>query len=95
MSLGDRFDRLFEMGCCVCGDQPQIHHLTGVGLSGMALKADDEKTIPLCEDHHTGANGIHRMGVATWEDMFGTQLQMLEWVNMMLGISNGGVACSR
>ncbi|MFA6204516.1 MAG: hypothetical protein WC710_15160 [Gallionella sp.] len=36
-------------------------------------KNSDYLAIPLCPDHHTGANGIHSLGVATWERLNGTQ----------------------
>ena len=81
MKRKERFDRLSEMGCIVCGQPPQIHHLIGVKYRGMGQKADDQYTIPLCLDHHTGAEGIHTLGKRPWEAKYGTQEELLEKTN--------------
>jgi hypothetical protein len=36
-----------------------IHHGNLAGKAPLGLKAPDTQTIPLCEKHHTGAEGIH------------------------------------
>jgi hypothetical protein len=84
----ERFNRLSEMGCCICGRPPQIHHLIGSQHRGMGQKAPDEKTIPLCQPHHTGQEGIHKMGMHPWEEMFGAQVVMLDWVNTVMGMDS-------
>lgn len=76
-----RFDILSQLGCCVCGQPPQIHHLIGAKYRGMGQKADDLLTIPLCMNHHTGAEGIHTIGKKTWESKFETQEHYLELTN--------------
>jgi hypothetical protein len=73
-----RFDVLSQLGCCICGQPPQIHHLTGVKYRGMGQKADDCYTIPLCMNHHTGAEGVHTIGKKTWEAKYRTQEELLE-----------------
>jgi hypothetical protein len=73
----ERFNLLSEMGCCICGQPPQIHHLIGTKWRGMGQKADDRHTIPLCMKHHTGSHGIHHMGMKKWEVKFGDQEQLL------------------
>lgn len=50
--------RVAELPCSVCGDeQVQVHHIREG--QGMAQRADDWLTIPLCVDCHTGKHGIH------------------------------------
>lgn len=62
--------------CIVCqAPNPDPHHVIGHGLSGVAMKADDHLTIPLCNKHHTGDQGVHR-GHESWEHKFGCQLEM-------------------
>lgn len=55
--------RVAELGCSLCqvigyGPTPaEVHHLReGVG---MAQRNSDFLTIPLCPEHHRGANGVH------------------------------------
>ncbi len=66
--------------CAACGQRYGVvpHHLIGVGNGKMGGKADDDETIPLCFDHHTGDQGIHTLGVKTWEKAYGSQRDMLK-----------------
>jgi hypothetical protein len=50
----------------------------------MAQKAKDEITIPLCVDHHRGAQGIHQIGQKTWEKTYGDQDYHLQRVDKYL-----------
>ena len=84
MKRNERFAKLGEMGCIICGQPPQIHHLIGVKYRGMGQKADDQYTIPLCLDHHTGAEGIHTLGKRPWEAKYGTQEELLNATNEKL-----------
>jgi len=77
----ERFNLLSEMGCAICGQPPQIHHLIGTKWRGMGQKADDRHTIPLCLNHHTGQQGIHKVGMRQWEFQYGTQEELLEITN--------------
>ena len=76
-------DLIAAMPCIVCGSHPvQLHHahggsLKGRGLKGMGLKTDDSTLLSLCARHHTGDEGIHTLGVLTFEHRFGTQADML------------------
>ena len=65
--------------CCVCGTDQAVdwHHVIGCGLGGMGMKAPDWATIPLCYQHHMGDNGIHKIGVITWQNKYGHQLEFL------------------
>ncbi len=55
--------RVAELGCVVCrmlgyGPTPaQVHHIRDG--QGMAQRAQNFLTIPLCPEHHTGKSGIH------------------------------------
>lgn len=55
--------RVAELGCVLCrrlglGDTPaQVHHVREG--QGMAQRADNFLTIPLCPSCHTGPRGIH------------------------------------
>lgn len=67
--------RAAELGCALCrrlgwGATPaQLHHpRTGVGGG---RRAPHSESIPLCQEHHTGASGVHGMGRRAWEAEFG------------------------
>jgi hypothetical protein len=80
----ERFDLLSEMGCAICEMPPQIHHLIGYKHRGLSQRAPDDKTIPLCLNHHTGQDGIHKMGMRPWEEKYGTQEYLLEVTNIKI-----------
>jgi hypothetical protein len=51
-------DRVAQLPCCVCGAHGvQVHHIREG--QGMAQRASDFLTIPVCPDCHQGPNGIH------------------------------------
>lgn len=83
-----RFNTLSQYGCVVCRQPAQIHHIIG-NNKGLALKSDDSQTIPLCANHHTGSQGIHQIGVKTWEQAYGKQEYHLDKMNRFLEFSNG------
>ena len=76
-----RFESLSEYGCIICMRPSEIHHLIGYKYSSLSKKADDSNTIPLCVEHHRGQQGIHHMGMRVWEEVYGTQEQLLIRVN--------------
>ncbi len=39
------------------------------------MKASDFDTIPLCSHHHTGDEGIHIMGVLTFQERFNLDIR--------------------
>lgn len=50
--------RVAELPCACCGVQGvQVHHIREG--QGMAQRASNFLTIPLCEPYHTGPRGIH------------------------------------
>ncbi|WP_074392112.1 Ref family recombination enhancement nuclease [Buttiauxella gaviniae] len=88
----ERVSRVASLGCIVCrnlghGETPaEIHHCSsGTGLS---VRADNYHVIPLCHIHHrTGGNGLAiHAGRQTWEQNFGTELDLLNQVNTELGV---------
>ena len=85
-----RFDALARLGCCVCRihhhvfTEAAIHHLTGIKYRAIGKKASDEHTVPLCLNHHQGAQGIHTIGMRPWERMFGTQEYLLGYCDELL-----------
>ena len=87
MNKKERFDLLSELGCILCGRPAEIHHLKGLEFGcGMVLKANDHLTIPLCYDHHRGANGYHHLGKKTWEMKFEYQSVLLDETNSNIEI---------
>lgn len=57
--------------CSWCGNpESEPHHIIGIGLGGMALKADDIHTMPLCRKHH---DTVHR-----YSDDY--QVEQLRWL---------------
>lgn len=87
-----RFNALASLGCVVCrihnGSfvEACIHHLTGIKYRATGKKASDEHTIGLCHDHHQGAQGIHTLGMRSWEQMFGTQEYLLDYSDRLLRV---------
>jgi hypothetical protein len=50
--------RVAQLPCAVCGATPvEVHHIREG--QGMAQRASDFLTIPLCVEHHRGKTGIH------------------------------------
>lgn len=51
--------RVASLPCAVCGHcAPSVVHHIREG-QGMAQRASDWLTVPLCPEHHTGKTGIH------------------------------------
>jgi hypothetical protein len=82
--------KVAELGCIACYnmgyfDSPaEIHHIrTG---QGMSQRASDYDSIGLCPSHHrTGGHGVAiHAGQETWEEIHGTELELLEQVRGML-----------
>jgi hypothetical protein len=68
----------------ICGSPAAIHH-TGTGAGG---RKDNMKVIPICHYHHQGDQGIHTIGRKAWEKLYGTEEELLNKVNKLLGIEN-------
>ena len=46
-----------DCACCGCCGPSQVHHVRV--SQGMAQRASNFLTVPLCPDCHTGSSGIH------------------------------------
>lgn len=71
----EKYTRWVKQQTCACCNQPadDPHHITGLGLGGMATKAHDLFVIPLCRAHH---DELHA-DTAAFEQRYGTQPEML------------------
>lgn len=83
-AIGEYMDRMAALGCSMCyrlygAHAPgpvDLHHLRGNGWG----RGDYKTLMPLCFNHHRGAEGIHHIGVKLWEREMGvTQLELLAW----------------
>lgn len=78
--------KVADLGCLICGNsQVELHHITT--RTGMGKKASNFEVLPLCFRHHRGGNrgvALHA-GVRTWEENFGTQIDLLKGVNEQVG----------
>lgn len=58
--------RVAEIGCILCqhlgyGRTPaNVHHIREG--AGMGQRSPHYLTVPLCPEHHQGANGVHMLG---------------------------------
>lgn len=79
--------RVAALGCIICGGAATIHHC-GTYMGG---GRDHKRVIPLCWEHHLGAEGIDgkRMGKRVWEEKYGTEEELLKLVELKL--SAGGL----
>ncbi len=68
----NHLDWVASQGCCICGNLANVHHIREAGEP-----RNDFKTIPLCYDHHQGANGIHHLGKTEWRKRFGHEIYFL------------------
>ena len=92
-----RFQKLQDLGCIVCLNQsgayraPDVHHIIDCGR-----RMGHDYTIPLCPYHHRGVVSDPAEvylgpsladGKRPFESCFGTQLQLLQQVNDLIGES--------
>lgn len=84
------FEKLVEFGCVVCKKdigvytQPSIHHIReGMGIG---QRNSTENCLPLCPTHHQhGGYGIaFHAGKKAFEERFGTETELLEWLKARL-----------
>lgn len=73
----DHYTKVVEIGCIICQQPAEIHHLlTG---KGMGMKSSNMDVIPLCPNHHrNGGPGVAiHAGVKTWQDRLGSEREHL------------------
>ena len=83
----EEYKKAIEYGCVVCKKiygvksyETQIHHLRGVGTANTGIGLKSKLFIPLCSHHHVSSNdAFHVMGQFSWEEKFGTQIELLEY----------------
>ena len=80
--------------CAVCLKMPagEAHHLQSSGERGMSLRSTDRWAVPLCFDHHTGANGVHRVASKREPEWFGTHGTDAVWLAKALWNARGDLA---
>lgn len=77
------FAKVASLGCIICQRPAEIHHVrSGNGMG----QRDHKRVIPLCHEHHrTGGHGVaFHAGKKTWQDIFGTEDDLLEKVDELL-----------
>lgn len=77
-----RLEMVARLPCVCCGSWPvTVHHCIHGRFS--QHKRPDAETIPLCHDHHQGANGVHTR-VAWWQEEFGQDVDYLPEVDRQI-----------
>lgn len=83
----DHMAAVAGLACCICGSLPvTVHHCISRRFG--SRKASDFHTIPLCHNHHQGADGIHA-DKAAWESRWGLDTDYLPIVKTMIGENKG------
>lgn len=92
--ITDWWEFVATVPCLACQKAPvQLHHARSGSmvdngyLAGGAQKPSDWFVLPICLNHHTGGEGIHSIGVRTWETRFGSQLMMLQGLMLITGVN--------
>lgn len=57
--------RVAALGCLLCGMPAEVHHIREG--QGMAQRASNWLTVPLCPEHHRGSEGLHGLGERGFE----------------------------
>lgn len=52
--------RVAALGCLLCNSPAEVHHIREG--QGMAQRASNWLTVPLCPEHHRGSSGLHGLG---------------------------------
>jgi len=76
--------KVAAIGCIICRMPAEIHHVRS-GM-GMGQRNTNFNVIPLCHIHHrTGGHGVAlHAGKKTFEEKFGTELELLERVKGLI-----------
>ena len=83
----ERFEKLKQIGCIACQkkgifSEPVIHHIRR--FTGMGLRPPHDKTIPLCPEHHNMGNQSIHLNKTKFEELFGTELHLLDETNKQI-----------
>lgn len=80
----EKWRRIGEIGCMICGAQPELHHC----FTGAGGRKNHDHVIPLCWTHHRSPQaGIHGMGRKAWQKKYGTEQELLDKLDLMLASS--------
>jgi hypothetical protein len=67
--------RVAELGCLICQKPAQVHHIREG--QGMSERASNWLTVPLCQEHHTGGFSVHGSMSREFENIYGSELDLL------------------
>lgn len=76
-----RWERTRALGCIICENHAEIHHC----CTGAGGRKDHDKILPLCTNHHTGKEGIHKIGRPIWQLAYGTEQELMAKLSTLLG----------
>jgi hypothetical protein len=81
----EHMGRIAQLGCLICGDVAQAHHVDVVTMKNMGPKVSDYLTAPLCFRHHQGSTYDCAHG-ANGERAFWSyyRVDIREWINRTL-----------
>jgi hypothetical protein len=80
--------RVAALGCLICAQPAEVHHVREG--QGMAQRASNWLTVPLCPEHHRGASGVHGLGERGFERRY--RLSELDLLAMTLAALARGAA---
>jgi hypothetical protein len=83
----ERFSKLKQIGCIACQKRgvfsdAVVHHIRK--FTGIGLRPPHDKTIPLCPEHHNMGNESIHLNKAKFEELFGTELHLLDKTNQQI-----------
>ena len=83
----ERFEKLKQIGCIACQkkglfNDAVIHHIRR--FTGIGLRPPHDKTIPLCPQHHNMGNESIHLNKKKFEELFGTELHLLDETNKQI-----------
>lgn len=92
-AINKHWDRVRRERCMISRlPDPTIHHCKSgsmtkiIGLHGTGKKVSDWLVIGLNARYHTGDLGIDGgLGVETWERWYGTQVELIDRLSLLLG----------
>lgn len=70
-----------ELGCIICRSPAALHH----ALTGAGGRKDERYVLPLCHFHHQGEQSIHTLSRRVWQEIYGTERELLEQVYREIG----------
>lgn len=71
-------NRLRDMGCVICGGEPEMHHITSDGSK--RITRSWKRVMPLCPDHHrTGGEAVERISQEAFNALH--DIDCLAWVD--------------